>query len=140
MLLERLSQSMKRFCALENPREFSIKQPIILLLYISLIGVISHYALTPASIGKIRHPRPIHLHDNINYPNYLVQGDSLILDDESTNDSDTKKTFTLFLALCAGLITVPNSGLNRGALKSPINLFLYDSTYGYSPLRSPPSI
>lgn len=131
---------MKRFCALENPREFSFKQPIILLLYIGLIGVISHYALPTASIGEIRHPRPVHLHDNINYPNYMVEGDNFILDDETTNDSDTKKTFILFLTLVAGLMTSSEPGSKRGALKSSVNSLHYDSTFGYSRLRSPPLI
>jgi len=130
----------EKFSALENTNLLNSRKKLILLLYLGLIGVTSYYAFPSASIVEIPRSKSINLHDMLQSPNYMTEGDSLILDDKLGYDSDTKKTFILFLALAASLVTCSRPGLKRSAWKSPVNSFRYDSRFGYSPLRSPPSI
>ena len=131
---------MERLSILENPNALNSKKKIVLLLYLGLIGVIAHYAFPSASIVDIRHSESINLHDSLHSPNYMVEGENVILDDEISNDSDTKKAFILFLALVTSLMTSFRPALKRSLLKSSVNSFRYDSAFAYSHLRSPPSI
>jgi hypothetical protein len=132
---------MESFSNLETQNLLTSKKQIIFLLYLGIISVISHYVFpSEPIIVEVRHPKPVNLHDSLRTPNYMVQGDNLITDDEITTDTDTKKSFILILALAASLIMSSKHGIERGALKNSVNSFRYDSSFGYSPLRSPPTI
>lgn len=130
---------MDRFSTFEDTNLLSSRKQIMFLLYLGIISLILHYAYPSEPIVAVIHSRPFNFHHSLRSPNSMVEGDNFNLDDEVIYDTDIRETF-LFLSLIATLIASSIFVLNRGKLKSSINSFLYDSIFGYSPLRSPPSI
>jgi hypothetical protein len=130
---------MERFSTLEKSSELSSKRQIAFLLYLGIIGVITHYVYPSESIFIVKHSKPLKLHDSVRSPNYMVEGDNLIYEDNAIEYVDSVKTSQLII-LFAGLIYSYLYGINHGKSKRSINFSLYDSTLEYSPLRSPPPI
>jgi len=112
------------------------------MLFLSLVGLgylLAHSPGPQEPSEYTRHSRPVYRDENKGLENFTATADDYAIDDDAPGDIDNRLSFALFITLFAGFITVSRSGFYYGVFKGSVNFFLYDSTFGYSPLRSPPS-
>ena len=130
---------MDRYSASDNKFIIARGAP---LLFVLLAGFGYALAFTPGPAGLIEHTRrsSIYPDETRGIENLTAAANDFTLDDESAGDIDTRFSSALFITLFAGLITFIRPGFNEGTLEGSVNSFLYESAFGYSPLRSPPSV
>mgnify|MGYP006877785168 CR=1 FL=1 len=114
--------------------------PMLFLLLVGLGYLLAHPPGPWQPSGSPRHSKPLYRDESRGLDNFTASGDDYAIDDEAAGDSDTKLSFALFITLFAGLVAVTGPGFYYGVFKGSVNSFRYDSTFGYSPLRSPPSV
>lgn len=131
---------MERYSASDYKYLIARNAPMLFVLLIGLGYLLASSPDPKEPSEHTRHSKPVYRDEGKGLENFTAVGDDFAIDNEASGDYDTKLSFALFITLFAGLITVFRSGFNRGVFKGSVNSFCYDSTFGYSPLRSPPSV
>ena len=138
--MERAFRKMDRYPASEYKYLAAHSAPMLFLLLVGL-GYLLAYPSGPWQPSELtRHSKPLYRDESKGIESFTASGDDFALDDEAAGDYDTKLSFALFITLFAGLVAVTGPGFYYGVFKGSVNSFCYDSTFGYSPLRSPPSV
>ena len=114
--------------------------PMLFVLLVGLGYLLAHPSDTWQPSNSPRHSKPLYRDESRGIESFTASGDDFALDDEAAGDYDTKLSFALFITLFAGLVALTWPGFYYGVFKGSVNSFRYDSTFGYSPLRSPPSV
>lgn len=130
---------MERYSVSDYRYELARSAAILLVLLVALGCLLAHSSDSSEPSELTRHSRPVHQDESQGLVNLTSVGDDFALDDEGAGEFDSRITFALFIALFAGLITLIRPGSVKGGIEFSVNLFRYDSAFGYSPLRSPPS-
>jgi len=131
---------MERYSASEYKYPTARSAPMLLILLAGLGFLLAYPPATQQPSGISRHSKPAYRDEGKGIESITASGDDFALDDEAAGDYDTKLSFALFITLFAGLAAVTGAGFYYGVFKGSVNSFRYDSTFGYSPLRSPPSV
>lgn len=131
---------MERYSASDFKYVLAYSAPALLVLLIGLGCLLAHSYDSREPYGLTRHSGPVHQDGNPGLGNLTAVGDDFALDDEGAGEFDSRITFALFVTLFSGLIALIRPGSLRGGIEGSVNLFRYDSAFGYSPLRSPPSV
>lgn len=131
---------MERYSASDYRYELARSAPILLVLLVALGCLLAHSYDSREPSELTRHSGPVHRDESRGLVNFTAVGDDFALDDEGAGEFDSRITFALFITLFSGLIALIRPGSVRGGIKGSVNLFRYDSAFGYSPLRSPPSV
>ena len=138
--MERAFWKMDRYPASEYKYLAARSAPMLFVLLVGLGWLLAYPQILQEPSGLSRHSKSVYRDENKGLENFTAAGDDFALDDEAAGDYDTKLSFALFITLFAGLVTVTGPAFYYGVFKGSVNSFRYDSTFGYSPLRSPPSV